>query len=199
MLTNPFEAPPITVEIDGAPYPIDSSFRMGVAIEQEALSGHPDAEGLLRRFYRGVIPKNVAAAADAMISFYRGPDEEPEHKAETSGRKGRWYDYGQDAEALTASFLIAYDIDLTTASLHWWTFRALMLQLPAETPFMTRIRYRTADLKHLKGAKRKHYKKMQRLYELDRKDVPQTVEERDAALLEQVRRYKEAQQNAGKG
>lgn len=191
---GPFDAPPVDVTIGGRVLPVDSDFRMGVAIELEALSGKPDAAGLLRRFFLGEIPADVPAAAEAMLAFYRGPDAEERRAGD--GRKGRWYDYAQDADAIKASFLAAYRIDLTTARLHWWLFRALLLHLPPETPFMTRVRYRSADLKQLSGAERKHYRKMQQIYALERRSVPQTTEERDAALLEQVRRYKEAQQHA---
>ena len=190
--SNPFDAPPVDVTIGGDVWPVDSDFRMGVAFELEALSGKPDAAGLLRRFFRGRIPPDIPAAAEAMLAFYRGPDEAERRSGD--GKKGRCYDYLQDAEAIEASFRAAYGIDLTEARLHWWTFRALLLHLPPETPFMVRIRYRSADLKKLSGAERKHYKKMQKIFALERRDAPQTAEERDAALLEQVRRYKEAQQ-----
>ena len=64
----------------------------------------------------------------------------------------------------------------------------------ADSPFVERVRYRVADTKKMTGEERKHYKKMQRLYAIKKnKTGGMTVEERDAALLEKVRRLQEAQ------
>lgn len=199
MKPNPFEALPEAVDINGRSVPIDSDFRVCVAIETEALEEKPDVAGLLTLFYKGAIPADVETAVERMMWFYShhdGGDEEREPK-ESAG-KGRWYDFGQDSDALLASFLDAYGIDLSTAKLHWWAFRRLMLNLPPECPFMRRVRYRTADLNKLSKEERKHYKKMRALYAIKRRGGPaMTVEERDAALKEKVRkRYEEARKYA---
>ena len=62
---------------------------------------------------------------------------------------------------------------------------------------MERVRYRVADTKKMTGEERKHYKKMQKLYALKKHTgKSMTVEERDSALLEKMRkRYEEAQKN----
>lgn len=195
MENNPFRPLPTSVEIDGVSYPINSDFRMGVAIETEILrDGEPDILGLMAAFYPQGIPKNVEAAVEKMVWFYScSPD-----KGQSSDTKkgGRQYDFDMDADVLLASFLSAYGIDLSTENLHWWAFRRLMLNLPLETPFMQRIKYRCADLKSLGKEERKHYKKMQALYAIKKKTEHMTVEERDSALLEKMRRrYEEAQQS----
>ena len=67
---------------------------------------------------------------------------------------------------------------------------------------MQRIRYRTADISKMSKEEKKHYKKMRALYAIkdDRRREVQTVEERDAALIEKVRkRYQEAQKHVEKG
>lgn len=183
--------------MNGRDVRIDSGFRMGVAIEMELLSGEPDAAGLLTAFYPEGVPQPYEEAAERMIWFYTGRDV-PESRIDAGADekpRARAYDFGQDADALLASFLDAYNIDLTSAQLHWWTFRRLMMNLPPDTPFMKRIHYRTADLKKLGKEERKHYKKMRALYALKRPEGPaMTVEERDAALKEKVRRrFEEAQ------
>ena len=200
MKPNPFQALPDYVEIGGRRIDIDPDFRVGIAIETEALeSEEPDVAGLLTLFYRHDIPNDVAGAVSAMLDFFKGYDREKEQKV--AGKSpGRWYDFGQDADVLLSSFLSAYGIDLSTASIHWWTFRRLMLNLPADSPFMQRVHYRTADLTKLPKSQRKHYKKMRALYAIHAKARPgqaMTAEERDAALLERVRRrFEEAQHHA---
>lgn len=200
MQKNPFEALPETVEIDGQPYAINCDFRFGITLEQEVLSDQEtDVAGLLRLFYPDGVPRNVNAAVDKMLEFFKAPSSLlPSGKEREKTRKGRWYDFRQDADVLLASFLDAYGIDLSTAKIHWWTFRLLMLNLPHETAFMQRVHYRTADISKVDKKLQPHYRKMRSLFAL--KDVrdgkAMTVEERDAALKEKIRRrYEEAQQH----
>lgn len=196
MQTNPFREFPDSVTVGGIEYPINSDFRVGIAIETEVLSGEkPDVPGLLSLFYCGLIPENLDEAVDRMVEFYACDSGNAQKNGNTKG--GRQYDFDMDADVLLASFLSAYGLDLTTEKMHWWTFRSLMLNLPADSPFMERVRYRVADTKKMTGEERKHYKKMQKLYAL-KKHTGQsmTVEERDAALLEKMRkRYEEAQRD----
>lgn len=193
MQTNPFREFPESVTVGGIEYPINSDFRVGIAIETEVLSGEkPDVPGLLSLFYCGLIPENLDEAVDRMAEFYACDSSNAQKNGNTKG--GRQYDFDMDADVLLASFLSAYGVDLTTEKMHWWTFRRLMLNLPADSPFMERVRYRVADTKKMTGEERKHYKKMQRLYAIKKnKTGGMTVEERDAALLEKVRRLQEAQ------
>lgn len=201
MKPNPFQSLPHAVDVDGVLYPIDSDFRLGITIENEMLEENPDVDGLLTAFYKGKIPPNVKAAAEKMLWFYmcRGDEQEDEKKEGESKTAKRCYDFEQDADALLASFLDAYNVDLSTDSLHWWTFRRLMTNLPPETPFVQRIRYRTADLNKMGKQERKHYKKMRQLYALKKKgpETKLSAEEREQALKDRVRkRFEEAQKQA---
>lgn len=208
MRTNPFRALPDHVEVNGKRVPIDPSFRVGVAIELEVLKEEkPDVAGLLSLFYLGSVPADVKAAVDAMLGFFRGYNQiDGEPKQGDKKKGGRVYDFEQDAEAISSSFLTYYNIDLTKADLHWWEFRRLLFNLPHESNFMQRIMYRTADLNKLDRTRRKHFKRMREIYAIkdtvDRKKH-MTVEERDAELLAQInRRYQEAEEyvkQKGKG
>lgn len=193
MQANPFREFPESVTVGGIEHQINSDFRVGIAIETEVLSGEkPDVPGLLSLFYCGSIPENLDEAVDRMVEFYACDSGSAQRNGNTKG--GRQYDFDMDADVLLASFLSAYGVDLTAEKMHWWTFRRLMLNLPADSPFMERVRYRVADTKKMTGEERKHYKKMQRLYAIKKnKTDGMTVEERDAALLEKVRRLQEAQ------
>lgn len=198
MKPNPFQALPQAVDIGGVLYPIDSDFRVGITIETELLEEKQDLEGLLTLFFKGNIPPDLMAAADKMLWFYmcKGQEQDQEDKEGESKKGNRCYDFTQDADALLASFMDAYNIDLSTASLHWWTFRRLMVNLPADTPFVQRIRYRTADISKMGKQEKKHYKKMRKLYALKQpgRGPSMTVEERDQAMKDKVRRrFEEAQ------
>ncbi len=85
--------------------------------------------------------------------------------ANTQG-SARAYDFTADCLCIYASFLQAYNIDLTQADfLHWWKFCALLENLPSQTPMAQRIMYRTLDTSEIKDkAEREHYEKLKRMY-----------------------------------
>lgn len=181
-------------------HPINSDFRFGISLEMEVVhSDDPDVAGLLAAFYPSGVPRNVKAAADKMLEFYMGyMSTLDSNTAKNENKKGRQYDYNMDADVLIASFLNYYGVDLTQDKLHWWAFRRLMLNLPDESPFMQRIHYRIADINKVDKKLQKHYRKMKSLYSLKSKntEAPMTVEERDAALKEKMRRRFEEAHNA---
>lgn len=196
---EPFRPLPETVTVAGRSVPVDTDFRVGVAVEMEILNeAQPDVAGLLFRFYLGRVPEDVPGALEALVDFWRGGDGGDGGEAERSaGRSERWYDFGLDADVLLSSFLSCYGIDLSTARLHWWTFRRLMLNLPRESPFMQRVHFRVADLSGMSKAERKHYRKMKELYR-----IPQgrTGENRDGGTMRDraLKRFEEARNYAEK-
>lgn len=195
MKPNPFQALPETVEVGGRAVPINADFRVGVAIEQESAALEPDIVGLLAVFYCGNIPEPVEEAARKMIEFYSHSDA-GEKKEGASGTSRRSYDFEQDADALLASFLDTYGIDLSTARIHWWTFKRLLCNLPPDCPFMRRIYYRTAETGKMSKSEREHVLKMRRLYALKAPErAEKSAEELDNDFKARVlRRYEEAKQ-----
>lgn len=192
---TPFDNLPDAVTIGGQAVPVNPDFRVGIAFEQAVLQEPPDLLPVLTAFYsRGLpdVPDLAAQAFDRLQWFYRcGQEEkEPPKKDTEQVQRARGYDFAVDADALLASFRAAYDIDLDTAKLHWWTFRRLMFGLPVDTPFMQRIHYRTADLSKLSREEKKHYRKMRELFALDKRpgERQMTAAERDAATKARVQR-----------
>lgn len=201
MVNNPFNSFPVEVSVDGVNYPVNTDFRFGISLELEILSGEKiDIASLLERFYLGNIPPNIEAAIDKMIWFYKSFDTEKPNNDHTDTKKGgRCYDFAMDADVLLSSFLISYQIDLTKEKIHWWAFRRMMMNLPPESPFMRRIDIRTADISKKSKEERKYYKKMRAKYAIEEKNKPASmnVEERDAALMDKMRRrFEEAQKYA---
>lgn len=200
MELNPFETLPKDVVIDGERYEINSDFRVGISIELEALSENgADVKGLLSAFYPQEIPRDINVAVDKMIEFYRGYEHTMKEKKEKKANsRARWYDFRQDADVLFASFFDSYGIDLTAANMHWWTFRFLMFNLPSDSAFMERIHYRTANINKVDKKLQPHYRKMKKLYALKNTKAKESisVEERDAAMKEKVRKLFEEAQNA---
>lgn len=196
---NPFDPLPETVEIDGHRYAINSDFRFFVALEQAIYSGsNPDVAELLRDFYPQGVPANVDEAAQKMLWFFQGVEDDSDAPPAQAGKKNRQYDYAQDADVLAASFLDSYGIDLYKDSLHWWTFRRLMLALPDTSPFMERVRFRVIDINKVDKKLQPYYRRMRALHAIKKHKAEgaeqMTVSKRDDALREKMRkRYEEAE------
>ena len=135
--------------------PIDWDFRPMVWFNGQYLRLPEDEKGLpelaretMRRFYRvAVPPEEEVDAFKALVEFYTaGPQE-------VSDRPGSSRTEELALDSVTA-FQQAYGIDLTTAKLHWWRFKALMSNLPEETQLVKIIGFRTADLTQFQGEER---------------------------------------------
>lgn len=156
-----------------------------------AMAGDPlPMEQLLTLYFPDGIPADRDAALEAVNAFFAG-GKTPEKTEDDAPPKPPLYSYAVDAEAITAEFQRVYGIDLSTAELHWWRFRALLHGLITHS-FPERVRYRAADPNKIKDKTlRSQYRQLQRLYALDkhgRSDRgPQTLEELNEMLLAQAR------------
>lgn len=147
---------PISVKVDGKAYQIDT--RATVAIDCLLKMQEPDANDDLVQMY--VVKRMVILAASGDFSqfnyidlyklcsdFLNGPPEEEEGTKKQSIPPKPVMDYLQDAEAIVASFWQAYGLTLEqTTGLHWWTFLALLKNLPSETMFQKIVSLRTKRL-----------------------------------------------------
>ena len=96
-------------------------------------------------FFRG---QAVPGGLETFIGFAFGECREP------SGQP-RMMDFEQDADAIYASFLMAYGMDLTEIPfLHWYKFLVLLRLLGEDTPLEKRIALRGMDTSKLKGEAR---------------------------------------------
>ena len=192
------ETLPQTARIDGADVPIHTDFRTGIRFEllmQEDIPGSEKVLRALRLYFGDAVPSDAEKAVDAILWFYScGQDEESE--TPKSGKTKQAYSFEQDSELFYASFLAVYGIDLSTASMHWWTFRALLHGLPADCELKKVMGYRVADLTSMSKAQRKTYEKLRKAYALKKSATVQSaigLAERDRRMKEYVeRRFNDA-------
>ncbi|MBE7041637.1 MAG: hypothetical protein E7400_06700 [Ruminococcaceae bacterium] len=126
-----------------------------------------------------VLPDTLEDAVSGLVQFYLGG--EPDEKAGSREKRSRQlYSFCQDAPLIYAAFYQQYGIDLTTANLHWFQFKALFTGLGEETKFARVIGYRAVDASIFKSKeKRQFYHTMKQLYRLkDRR----TEAEKEAEL-----------------
>lgn len=156
---------PKTVKIDGTEYPINTDFRAGIQFEQLMRKEKPDWDVTLRLYYPERCPKNLEAALEQILWFYRCGKEE--QTGSGAGAKARAYDLEHDFSYIYAAFLEQYRIDLYDIEhLHWWKFKALFEGLTGECEICKIMEYRTMDLKGMDKERKKFYQKMKRLYAL---------------------------------
>ena len=154
-----YHAPPESLTVGGLEYPIDTDFRAWVQFQAAMTEKGTDGEKAERlcAFMEQMGLPPGEEALEAMLNFYTAASTE---KA-VAGQKNRpaAFDFEKDSEYIFAAFMGAYDIDLTTARLHWWTFKALFKALPEDCEFCRIMRYRTVDLKDV--PKLYHNKRLQ--------------------------------------
>lgn len=186
---------PESVTIGGNTVPINTDFRAGIRLELMSLDDKLTAERLLTNYYGSRWPEPHDEAIKAAIWFYRC-GKEPEKKEDDGKQIRRSYDFEFDAEAIYTSFQQAYQINLLVDNLHWWEFRALLIDLPDETPFMKRVYYRTGKTTGMTQKQKKAFNECRKRYALPERgaiDHKLTLLERDEKMKHYVeRRLKEA-------
>ena len=181
---------------------IDPDFRHMVRLSATYSHGEVEADPeafarqLCQQFYTGIyIPRVFVELWQGVIDFYLAGEQAAEPAAAKPASRpdtGPAFDYRCDAPYIVAAFQQAYGIDLTTAKLHWFRFRALFAALPEDTLMAKIINWRTLDLADYEGSMREHYAALKERFALPASlrggaAVAQTVAEHDAAFLARFR------------
>lgn len=132
---------------------------------------------LLLNVFGGIIPDREGEHLYGVLNFYFC-GQELDKDAEPAPE--RLLDWKKDALRIWGDFRLYAGIDLKTARMHWWEFRAIFDSLPPDSQIMTTMRYRGIDLGTIPDAKeRARYARMKRAVALDRVDYEA---EYDAAM-----------------
>lgn len=131
---------------------------------------------LLLNVFGGVMPEREDEHLQGVLDFYfcgqLTEDAEPAPE--------RLLDWKKDALRIWGDFRVYAGIDLKTARMHWWEFRAIFDSLPPDSQIMTAMRYRSIDLGTIPDAKeRARYARLKRTVALERVDYEA---EYDAAM-----------------
>lgn len=150
---NPAKVLPTTVSIGGETYGIRTSFRTILnilrLIEDPDITDRHKPPMIVGLFYADRIPP-MPDGFDAVFAFMRGRERRSDPEAAL-------IDYEFDADAIYASFMSAYHIDLLNPAfdLHWYAFTALLSGLPSDTALGERLSLRKLDTSKLKGKAKK--------------------------------------------
>ena len=127
----------------------------------------------LRLLFGDTIPSSGPQEAmhDLIWYYLRGKGSINEiAKDKDAGTGVRVCAHAVDADAIYASFLQAYHIDLLHTNMHWWVYAALLEQLPDTTPMGRIMQLRSMDLSSIKNKEqRAFYAKLKKQVALPRR------------------------------
>lgn len=126
---------PKTLTVAGEEYAINWGHReclqMMIELEKGDLTPNEQLIYLVQELYAEV-PEDITEAALQALWFLNGGND-----YQTAAKKAdsvKTYSYEKDAELIYAAFSTRHGIDLASADMHWWRFRALFTDL-RETSF----------------------------------------------------------------
>ena len=182
--------PPKEIEVDEVRYPRDTDFRRWIEFQGLLLAKDTDnkkAERLCEFMTSlGLPPSNNTL--EAMLEFYSAASQE---KAGQGKNRPQAFDFEQDSEFIFSAFWECYGIDLSTAKLHWWRFKALFKSLPQDCEICRIMAYRTVDLKDVPKQQKQFYREMKSRYSLGTGNTGYKTEQDMKDYVK--RRYEEAQ------
>jgi hypothetical protein len=172
---------PKTVPIGGKDVPIRTDFRISMMFEllmtDAARTDEEKIIGALNLYYKEM-PSDLNEAAEQMILFYKCGKEENEYTkklAESKSERKRVYSFDYDDDYIYAAFLGQYGVDLNSAKMHWWKFRAMFNGLTDDNEFVKIMSYRAIDItRDMSKSQQDFYRKMKRIHE-----IPQSKEEQE--------------------
>ncbi len=205
------QKPPMSVDVGGLNYDIDSDFRTMIEVENLIMGKTVTEEQkafadeitrfnseisfedacinakyyeALKLFYKENIPDNLEKAIDSLVWFYGCGKRE-----QAAGRgKKQLYSYRYDFDYINAGFLQDYKIDLFEIEfLHWWKFVSLFSALRDDCKIREIMGYRGADTKGMDKEQKRFIREKQKLYALPMDELSKEEKElkdklRDALL-----------------
>lgn len=177
---------PSLIEVENTTFKLETDFRAGIEFSLMIEAGENNIYKLCTPFFPEGLPRDIEKAVEAVIFFFRG-GESLDEKAPTKKEKPS-YSFNVDSEAIYADFWRFYSLDLSKEYLHWWTFRSLLMGLPEDSNFKTRIYYRTCNLRDLPKKEQKRIAAIRKEIEIKtaEKGGKLTLEERNKQMLDYV-------------
>lgn len=172
-----YEKLPENITVNGVSYPIYTDFRTWIKVAlilEHSTDLNVDVLAdiikiCLKKHVKESICDPVAIISELFVFYLCGENAKNTQKATSKQKKQQKniYSYEHDSKYIYSAFYTQYNIDLTVANMHWWTFKALFDGLCGEHKFCRIVEYRSTDLSKIKdSSQRAHIRKMQSIYRL---------------------------------
>jgi len=184
MTDNIFSLPE-SICIDGIYYTVNTDFRIWIRVGEIISSPEQNIfdkiTSILSLCYKDTLPPSFKKAFEGILTFYQCGKV---RKNNTLEKTKPVIDFIEDSDMISAAFLHDYNIDLWSASMHWWKFNALLSALSEDNRLLKIIGYRTININDIKDKEqKKFYRKMKSVYSLPDK---RTQEEKESDMLEKL-------------
>lgn len=173
---------PTSVVIDGIEYALNTDYRYMILYEMaNADSNLTEQEKLMYglNLLYPVVPPDIRQAADYLLYYFLCGKVV---KAEDGGRYVRLYDYNYDSEYIFAAFYERFNINLQTAEMHWWEYKALFLGL-RDCKFTEIMNIRGKDTSGMDEKMKAEYAKLKERYKIPQDEHEDKEAERLLELL----------------
>lgn len=159
-------------------YLIRTDFRIGIQIIQCLKDDEYDEAAkvatCLELLYGAGIPRDLNVAIAGLNWFMTCGDDHASDSSEECTQE--IYDFDVDSKLLYSAFMKSYGMDLTSVTMHWFKFVALMSDL-SDSAFAEVVGYRSMDISELKGKQREKYARIKAKFALPTR---YSAEEKDA-------------------
>lgn len=178
---------PTHVTIGGAEVGINTDFRFSIMYEQllkdNSIDKKEKRDKALKLYYPildmtimnnetekiklyELIINNLDEAIKNILWFYRC-GEEPKEEEEQPQRE-ELYNFDYDANKIMGAFMAQYGVDLETAKMHWWKFKAWFESLNSEHEIKKIMAIRATDVNSLSKEQQPSYRKLKRICAMPR-------------------------------
>lgn len=144
-----FNKLPLSITVNKTEYEINTDFRYFIELENIIKKGADKQKifefmfKLVPFFYKIVELDLVEEATEEIIKFYLcGKEYDQDDTTVSKSNPNQIYDYEQDEQYIWGAYYTQYKIDLNTAKIHWWKFKAMWNCLDSELIFSKIRSYR---------------------------------------------------------
>lgn len=159
---------PENIHADGKTYAVRTDFHSWIRYADQQ-SDQEKIQFLFSLLKQRPIPAYTESLSKALLAFYHADDLHNQTDQDDANsdadmlHKPPLFSWKLDSCYVLGDFRRFYQIDLRTASLHWWEFLSLFYALPEESRCQKRIYYRNLDLNQIKNKdEKKRIRKIKR-------------------------------------
>lgn len=177
------EGLPSSIDVNGRKIAINTDFRVWIKYEELMLDEEKEADKQIMEVLDTCLLDDFTITSlddleklfDGLLSFYglgqkiENSKEKKESEEEDSdfSNPSKIYSYEHDWSYIYSAYMECYNINLFTANLHWWEFKALFNGLNDKCLFSKIMSFRSMKItSKMSKDEKKYYRQMKKLYAL---------------------------------
>lgn len=187
---------PSTIDVNGRKVAINTDFRIWIKYEEIMLKEDEKAQSQVLEAIDNCLAEDfmmtnldeLESLFDGFLWFYSlgkktdgiNKIKEEDEKESEFTNSSLVYSFEHDWAYIYSAFIECYNINLFTANLHWWEFKALFESLNEKCLFSKILSYRSMEISSkMSKDEKKFYRNMKKIYALPDE---RTVEEKERSF-----------------